>query len=119
MDRIYPNIRLTHRYVGTCAHLDQWGEAMVSLKATPAKLTARPGPDADMSEGASFTRHIRLPAGLSPKQKKRLIRGLEDSMSRWNCHHEWDCCGCASWTTRVTVLNARDLLVRTSYSYNY
>ncbi len=115
MDLTCISARLSFRYADSYSHLDCW-ERLGLLRLTPAKQTRLPG--MDLSDGGSYVRFARLPAGLSAKQRKQWARAIEDSLSYSNCRHEWDCCGCATTRARVT-LSGRTALVRQHVSFNY
>ena len=114
MERIHLEQRLTHRYVGTYDYLDEWDY----VSPEPALLTpmreVEPGNGYD--EGGTYIRWATLPRGVNRAQA---IRALEDSLSRWGCAHEWDCCGCASYSTRVLHRHGRRVVLQTSVTYNY
>ena len=114
MERVYLERRLTHHYVGTYAHLDVWDY----VSPEPALLTPmreiEPGNGYD--EGGTYVRWATLPRGVDRTQA---VRALEDALSRWGCAHEWDCCGCASYSTRVLHRHGRRVVLQTRVTYNY
>lgn len=114
MENVYLERRLTHRYVGTHAHLDEWDY----VSPVPALLTPhrQVNPGNGYDEGGTYIRWVTLPRGVDREQA---ARALEDALTRWGCAHEWDCCGCASHTTRVLHRHGRRLVLQTRVSYNY
>ena len=113
METLHLERRLTHRYVGTYAHLDAW----VDISTAPAKLTppkmVAPGNGYD--EGGTYLRWATLPR----VNRVQAVRALEDALSRHGCHHEHDCCGCASYSTRALHRHGRRVVLETRVSYNY
>lgn len=106
------SLRLTHRYVGTFRHLDSW-RYLGAAKVTPGRIV---DPGNGYDEGRTYIRWATLPRGID---RDAACRALEDTMSRWGCAHEWDCCGCASHTTRVLHRHGRRVVLKTWVSYNY
>lgn len=104
--------RLTHRYVGTYSHLDRHSH-VARIKMTPGRVTQEGN---GLDEGNTIVYHVRAPANVP---LRKVMRAIEDTLSHQGCHHEYDCCGCASHYTRVKHLGNRRLLVRTRVSYNY
>ena len=117
MEALHLELRLTHRYVGTYSHLDEWR----SFGAAPARLTppkmVDPGNGYD--EGGTYLRWATLPRLPRRADRADAARALEDTLSSWGCHHEYDCCGCASYRTRVLRRKGRRVLLRTTVGYNY
>jgi len=112
MNNILLSRRLTHRYVGTYSHLDEWRDIGVAT-LTPRR-EVNPGNDYD--EGGTYIRWAVLPRGID---RDAACRALEETMSRWGCAHEYDCCGCASYTTRVLHRHGRRVVLQTRVSFNY
>jgi hypothetical protein len=118
MERIAIDQRLTHGYVGSCDHLDQW-TAVGQLAITPMRLAEQPDPEDAYYDSGTYVRFARLPAGLTRAQRTRYLRALQDTLSRHGCACAHDCCGCTSFSTRATPLNRRDVLLRTRFTRNY
>ena len=112
MTPIQLELRLTHRYVGTYSHLDAW-DAVGTALLTPARVVAEGN---DYDEGNTYVRWATVPRGQSVSAT---ARALEDTLSRHGCSHDWDCCGCASYSTRVIHRHGRRLVLKTSVSFNY
>ena len=112
MEHLPLSLRLTHRYVDTYSHLDAWRESG-HAKVTPSRLVREPE---DFSEGGTYIRWATLPRG--PRADVS-VRALVDSLSRHGCAHEWDCCGCPSWNTRVIHRHGRRVVLKTTVSFNY
>lgn len=117
MEAVHLELRLTHRYVDTYSHLDEWR----SFGAAPARLTppkmVDPGNGYD--EGGTYLRWATLPRLPRRADRADAARALEDTLSSWGCHHEYDCCGCASYRTLVVRSKGRRVLLRTTVGYNY
>ena len=109
---IFLSRRMTHRYVGTYRHLDKWRD-IGTATLTPQR-EVDPGNGYD--EGGTYIRWATLPKGID---RDAACRALEDTMSQWGCAHEYDCCGCASYTTRVLHRHGRRVVLKTRVSFNY
>lgn len=120
METIYPAIRLTHKFVGTYRHMDEWKRLPVPVKVTPGRFVPPASEDPDPSEGGAWVRYGRLPARLSRAQRLEYRRALEDKLSAWGCSHDYDCCGCQNTSTRVfPTRSPRTVRIVTYVSYNY
>lgn len=102
--------RLTRRYVDTFSHLDQWADAG-RVKLTPLRQV-RHGNGYD--DGGTYIRWATFPRNTPVD-----VRALEDTLSHWGCHHEWDCCGCQSISTSVVHRHGRRVVLSTRVSFNY
>lgn len=115
METILLELRRTHKYVGTWKHLDQHERVGVLKLSAPRLLD--PGPQAyDISDGPMYVQVARLPAGIN---KQRWVRAIVDTLSSHGCAHEWDCCGCPSTSVHTDMINARQVRITTSITYNY
>lgn len=112
METINAYRRLTHHYVGTCSDLDAH-QFVATVRVTPPRVV-REGNGHD--EGDTTVMHCRAPAGVD---LKLLARAIADTLTSEGCSHEWDCCGCASYRTRVRHVGRRRLVISTRTSYNY
>lgn len=112
MQDINLSTRLTHRYVGTHSHLDSW-EYLGTLRVTPPRVVEAGN---DYDAGDTVVRYARI---RRSDDFRLLKRAIESTLSRHGCSHEYDCCGCASYTTQVTRIRPRLLLIRTRTGYNY
>lgn len=112
MDRLNLEVRLTHRYVGTWQHLDEWRDVGAAV-LTPARTVQE---SEDFDDGGTYVRWATLPRGID---RDAACRALEDTLSSHGCAHEWDCCGCASYSTRVLHRHGRRVVLQTRVSYNY
>lgn len=112
MELVSVNRRETYRYVDSYSHEDSWTH-LGQLRVTPARQTSEGN---GIDDAGTVVRYARI----RRKDDFQLIRrGLEDSMTRQGCHHEYDCCGCVSYTTRVTRIRPSLLLIRTRIGRNY
>lgn len=112
MEMVNLEVRLTHRYVGTFRHLDQWRDVGTAVLTPAREIEEGNGLD----EGGVYVRWATLPRGID---RDAACRALEDSLSSHGCAHEWDCCGCASYNTRVLHRHGRRVVLQTRVSYNY
>lgn len=112
MTPIQLELRLTHRYVGTWKHLDEWRDVGTAMLTPPR--TVRDSEDFD--DGGVYVRWATLPRGVD---RDAACRALEDTMSSHGCSHEYDCCGCASYSTRVLHRHGRRVVLQTRVTYNY
>lgn len=112
MEKINIELRMTNRYVGTWSHLDRWATVGTAL-LTPPKVVREPE---SFDDGGTYLRWATIPRGQDIEAS---ISALEDTLSRHGCAHEWDCCGCASYGTRVLHRHGRRLVLRTNVSFNY
>lgn len=129
--------RLTHSYVGSCAHLDKWG-SICNARVTAPRLVKAPGDDA--SDGATRAFVVSLTAAdlATARESYRRLRfqaphrhGVPLSFARWmnrsieqnytsaGCHHEYDCCGCASTYADAHRTKRGEFTVTVRTSYNY
>ncbi len=104
----------TNRYNDAWKHLDEQ-QFIVSVKLTPRKQTVEPR---DFDDGGRYVQYARIPAGATKADKKHLLQAVRDTMSKTDCRHEHDCCGCALIRAYPT-LQGRTLRIETSVGYNY
>lgn len=155
--------RLTHRYVGTWRHLDQWEDAgrikvlggtrhynayereayhlrtAARIYPFPSYYSHRRGgyvypktrplgkaeirrrmreyePDASVGT-LSISRVVAY--GFKGMTAKEICRAIEDEFSSHGCSHEYDCCGCRSYTARVEHVKGSEFVLRITTSYNF
>lgn len=137
------SLRRTRRYVGTWAHLDQWedlGTAKVlansavygpekaeddwnrRVRRWPKHMRRRFLKDyyADPSCGPiSYFRVVVPRAMLDVYGKDRVLQAIQDTFSRHGCSHEYDCCGCASYSATATYMGGREFKVKLGVGYNF
>jgi hypothetical protein len=131
--------RITRSYVGSCQHLDQWAP-VCSARATGPYTVSTPDGE-DPSEGltrafvVSLTATQMLEARKSYRRNRAngnrnqasipttfahwLRRAIEDHYSSYGCHHEYDCCGCASVYADARPTGRGEFSVKARVSYNY
>lgn len=132
-------LRVTQRYVGTYQHLDQWETlAIAKVLGTrkvfdPEQVTrrwykARGLSKAeirhqmaryyqDASEGQTVVFYVVVKH--KPGQRDDIMQAIHDSFSRRGCAHEWDCCGCASYSATATHYRGNEFKVEVTTSYNF
>lgn len=90
-----------------------WENEVATVKLTPRKLLAA-GESFDV--GPTYVQFLRVPRGVNARV---LAAGLKDTMGGGNCHHSYDCCGCARRAVSVTLIAPRRMMVHTRVTYNY
>jgi hypothetical protein len=131
--------RLTHGYVGSCAHLDRWASVCNARVTAPQTIKTADGEEASEGNTSAFLlvlsptslamakkayRQLRLkgPRGRStiPSTFTHwLRRAIETNYTSAGCHHEYDCCGCASSYADAYQTKRREFTVIIRRSYNY
>jgi hypothetical protein len=103
-------LRMTHRYVGTFAHLDKIARGPV--------LGADPDEQDDVTEPRSHLVcvEVEAQAGISPES---IEQALADSFTQMDCHHDYDCCGCRSYCGEATHIGSKIWHVTVSSSRNF
>lgn len=127
--------RLTHKYVGTYKHLDEYGST-VRVKVFPGKklhpvqaelmrlkrIGTRLRGDAkwdvniDVSEGPTWINWVEAPKGIDDAAFKSAMYGEFD---QHGCGHSYDCCGCASYSIALKKIRGRRWIMTTTVSYNF
>lgn len=109
-------LRKTRRYVGTYQHEDEW-ETVCPVKRLATK-TFPPRRD-DYDVGPTYVFRLVLPFRPTRAQNRQVLQAIHDSFSRFGCHHEYDCCGCASFSANGERVGTREYRVVMHTSYNY
>lgn len=112
MDQVSISRRETHRYVDTWSHKDTWTH-LGTVQVTPGRRSEEGN---GYDDAGTVVRYARI---RRADDFRLLKRAIEDTMSRHGCSHEYDCCGCVSYTTRVTRIRPRLLMIRTRIGRNY
>lgn len=112
MQKFNVSERLTHKYVGSWQHRDNW-KFLATVQATPPRLVREPD-EREFSDGGAYLLHVRAPSGAPD-----LRQGLRDTFTKHGCSHQHDCCGCRSTRASVRKVSARDYIVVQSVSFNY
>jgi hypothetical protein len=91
------SLRLTHSYVGTWQHLDKW-EGLGSID----EIGSRELPLNEEQENDHCEPKGREVFCLvtSEAEDAKIICALHDTYTQWGCSHEYDCCGCRSYTAQ-------------------
>lgn len=106
-------VRLTNCYVGSYDHMNEHRYVFTG-RVVPGKVLES-GNGYDESRVQLFL--VRVPAGsANPRDDFRAIR---DTFTKSGCHHEYDCCGCASRYPSVKRVSRREYSVRLTISWNY
>jgi hypothetical protein len=110
--KITAQLRVTHRYVDECSHLDKWGKTF-TFKLLEGRMT-REGKDYT-DAGTMAYRAI----GSKTADQKQQAQALRDTFNYHGCTHEHDCCGCISRTARVRKVKPGIFSIRVTGSRNY
>lgn len=104
--------RLTHRYVDSAAHMDQWGP-QVTVKVLGGRVLDT-GNGYDVGPTTRFT-------VVAPKTADAayVTKALRDTFSYQGCSHEYDCCGCGSSSAHIRKVKRGVFSVLLSTSRNY
>lgn len=104
--------RLTWKYVDSCRDMDEH-RYIGSVKMLGGTKIAE-GNDYDIGDTWKF--RIVAPSTL---KNVNLASALRSTLSHHGCHHDYDCCGCASVSAIVRRVNKREYFVSLHTSYNY
>lgn len=109
--------RLTHKYVGTCRDLDEW-EPIGAL--TILSTVTLPVEDDDICEPRTQRHMIVVDEAAESKGDEMVTKALHAEFTQAGCSHDYDCCGCRSYSTgRVQKLTGRLWCVEVHSSRNY
>ena len=109
-------LRKTHKYVGTWKHLDDHEYLGVAKVLRGRELVQPLAYYEEPSHGPVRLFSVIVPRGVD---RKKWEHALTDTFSSWGCSHEYDCCGCASYSARVRFVSKRRAVVHQSTTYNY
>ncbi len=112
MQTVHAYRRLTNRYIDQYMHLDET-EFVATVKLTAPRVVEEGN---GFDTGATFQQYLRVPRGVDVKALRQALR---DTMGYHGCTHEYDCCGCASYSVFTKLVAPRKLQVTSSVSYNY
>lgn len=87
-------LRKTRRYVGTCKYLDEH-EMVGVLEIEASSSSPSNGEEEDACESTNTVHFVRVE---SDADDRTVSRALMDHFSAWDCAHEYDCCGCWSYS---------------------
>ena len=105
--------RITNKYVDSYAHLDQWGNP-IEVKVLGETLIET---SQDFDSGDTVKFGVAVPKNVDTKLA---LQALRDTFNRTGgCHHEYDCCGCASYYAKIRPVKKGffSVIVKTSYNY--
>lgn len=108
--------RLTHKYVGTWKHLDEWDDVGYAvIRCSEVELTD----DTDPCEPCETTMVVEVWT-RQPEPQAVIREAIISSLTSHGCSHEYDCCGCRStWVGDVAHAINGKWLVSTYSSRNY
>ncbi len=114
-------IRLSHKYVGTYAYLDDWD--------TIGEITLENNFDEEVKQHDCWEniRQISITTIDQDSETKlpeaQIIRAIEECMSHGGCACSRDCCGCVSTTATVIInrdpIDPERIFVHQAHSRNY
>lgn len=85
-------VRITHKYVGTWRHLDEWRSIGSMVELSRYELNA----EDDFTEPATTAILVKVEYGKGVTYKQ-VFQALDSHYSSAGCDHEHDCCGCRSY----------------------
>lgn len=90
-------IRLTHKYVGTYQHEDEWEtlgeyEVLSSQKWKPID-----DEEFDPTDTIKNFYEVVVRTYGSEHKAEKITQALRDQFTQVGCHHDYDCCGCRSF----------------------
>jgi hypothetical protein len=90
-------IRLTHKYVGTYQHEDEWEtlgeyEVLSSQKWKPID-----DEEFDPTDTIKKFYEVVVRTYGSEHKVEQITQALRDQFTKVGCHHDYDCCGCRSY----------------------
>lgn len=114
--------KLTHKYVGTCDHLDDWFEVADADYIGNAVVDFNGDIDEeDATDPMTVIEMVRITNVRDGCTDEDIEQALADHFTKWGCHHEHDCCGCRNFSAGEII--KRDLhgewLVFVHSSRNY
>ena len=101
--------RLTHKYRSGWSYLDE--EAYIGT----AKVLAYRKVKDDGTDGKLHITRVIAPSSLGNVD---LSHAIASTMSQSHCRHDFDCCGCAFVSAKVSKLSRRQYFVRLFTNYN-
>lgn len=103
--------RTTFRYRDGFAGNDNW-EYIGQARMTPPRTTRR---GADFDDGGTFVQHVKVSRGVKREDAINALQNLYMS----HCQHDYDCCGCAHYSTAVMRVAPRRYVMTVRVGYNY
>lgn len=97
--------RVTHKYVGTYRHEDEW-EVLGRVYLLATGKSEYPEDDDDNLEDAYSQKlfvRVELYDGVDASESD-IKRALQDVYTSSGCHHDYDCCGCRSYYANASHL---------------
>lgn len=93
-------LRVTHKYVGTYQHEDEWKtlgeyEVLSSQKWRPVEEDKEG--EYDITDPIKHYYEVAVIPYGATYDAEEVRQALKDSFTQVGCHHEYDCCGCRSF----------------------
>ncbi|WP_353645732.1 hypothetical protein [Mesorhizobium sp. WSM2239] len=107
-------LRETHSYVGSYAHLDSWieiGTYVFEIQGQTVHTN-----DEDPCDPTEAKHMVRV---TSDQPADKIKEALIDTHSRHGCAHEWDCCGCRSFAADAEQIKDDLWMLTITSSRNY
>lgn len=109
-------VRKTHKYVGTWKHLDEH-ECIGSLDVRSTRTEMDESDDGCEPMSQEHLVIVKPNEGVSDEA---ITGALQDHFSSHGCSHEYDCCGCRSYSvSSVHKLSGEYWLVTVGSTRNY
>lgn len=89
-------LRVTHKYVGSYQHEDEWKEVGAYVVTYTEKWKLEETDEFDPTEPLKHVYHVQVDSH-DDATVEEVSRALQDSFTKVGCHHEYDCCGCRSF----------------------
>jgi hypothetical protein len=103
MTTLHLSKRTSHKYVGTYQHLDAWEDIPATAELIGEGEAEITDPE-DMCEPTRQRLHYLVTCDAMVVDEKDVRKALEDEHSSHGCAHDYDCCGCRSYTALATRL---------------
>jgi hypothetical protein len=100
-------LRLTHKYVGTYQHEDEWKVVGDYGIMNSQKWVKVEDDEPDITEPETMYYWVKVTPEFGVPQEE-VRQALKDSFTSSGCHHEYDCCGCRSFYSETPELMSQD-----------
>lgn len=109
------SLRLTRTYVGQWDYLDRWREiGLVTLTMGEPQHTN----EEDVSDPTTVEGFAEVQT-YAPEHPRRIEEALTHTYSKSGCDHEYDCCGCRSFTASAEHVGQNVYRLTICSSQNY
>lgn len=94
---------MTHKYVGSYQHEDQWKEVGTFEVANTERWKLDQEDEFDPTEPLKHIYYVQVYHTDDATVEEEVAQALRDSFTQVGCHHEYDCCGCRSFHAKKPV----------------